>query len=218
MSMFSCVWFSGKTRPSPTLSTRTASTGHTTTSRMYFLLYLSSCAWLDTSPHLICTSQQTFYIGSMSGRYTFLHQADISSHVGPISDVQHGCISNNHIGPMSIRLAFPHRTDIAFLPRSDISRRHFTDVLMSAQYRMCNTARCRTDVVCISNKHIGPMSSRLAFPYLPTSAFDLGWIAVVDTLPTFPNPPLNPCCQSKTYMVINKRNHKTADSIKILLI
>ena len=59
-----------------------------------------------------------------------------------------GCILNNHIGPMSSRLAFPHRTDIGFLPRSDIRRRHFVDILMSAQYRMCNTARCRTDVGC----------------------------------------------------------------------
>jgi len=39
-------------------------------------------------------TQQTFYIGPMSGRYTFLHRADIGSHVGPISDVQHGSMSD----------------------------------------------------------------------------------------------------------------------------
>jgi len=140
------------------------------------------------------SGRYTFYIGPTSAltsvRYRMCNTARCRTDVG--------CISNNHIVPMSSRLAFSHRPDIGFLPRSDISRRHFPDMLMSAQYWMCNTARCRADVGCISNNHIGPMSSRLAFLYRTRISFNLGWISVGDTLPTFPNPPFNPCCQSKT--------------------
>jgi len=73
---------------------------------------------------------------------------------------------------------------------------------MSAAYQTTILVRCRV---------------ALHFRIGLTSAFNLGWISVVtieilvDTLPTFPNSPFNPCCQSKTYKVINKRNHETAD-------
>jgi len=66
---------------------------------------------------------------------------------------------------------------------------------------------CRSDIGCATQLYVGPMSAAyqttilvrcrvaLHFRIGPTSAFNLGWISVVDTLPTFPNPPFNPCCQ-----------------------
>jgi len=48
-------------------------------------------------------------------------------------------------------------------------RKQFISALVSVRYRMCNTSWCRTDDGCISNNHIGPMSSCLAFPYRSVS-------------------------------------------------
>jgi len=132
--------------------------------------YVSLIKYNVPCKHLIsvrCRADIPFYIGLvsalMSVRYRMGNTARCRTDVG--------CILNNHIGPMSSRPAFPHRPDIGFLPRSDISRRHFADILMSAQYRMCNTARCNTDVGCILNNHTGLMSNRLAFPYRPHISF-----------------------------------------------
>ena len=38
-----------------------------------------------------------------------------------------------------------------------------TSTLTSDRSRKCNTARCRSDLSCISNNHTSPMSSRLKF-------------------------------------------------------
>jgi len=148
------------------------------------------------SKHFIsvrCRADIPFYIGPTSALMSARYRMCITAR----SRTDVGCISNNHIGPMSSRLAFQHRSDIGFLPRSDISRRRFANILMSAQCRMCNTARCRTDVACISNNHISLVA--LHFHIGPTSAFNFGWISAVETLPTFPNTPFNPFCKSKTY-------------------
>jgi len=135
------------------------------------------------SKHFIsvrCRADIPFYIGPTSAFMSVRHRMCNTARCR--TDV--GCISKNHIGPMSSRLAFPCRPDIGFLPRSDISRRHCADIVMSARYRMCNTARCQTDVGCLSNNHI-LVRCRVALHFRigPTSAFNLGWISVVDTLP-----------------------------------
>ena len=45
------------------------------------------------------------------------------------------------------------------------------DLSTSGRHRMCNTARCWTDVGCILKNHIGPISCRLAFPCRPDIGF-----------------------------------------------
>jgi len=89
---------------------------------------------------------------------------------------------------------------------------------------------CRSDIGCATRLDVGPMSAAyqttilvrcrvaLHFRFGPTSAFNLGWISVIDTLPTFLNPPFNPCCQSKHVRLSIKRTTKQLILMKILLI
>jgi len=108
---------------------------------------------------------------STSGRHRLSCRSDIGCATRHDVGLMSAAYQKHHIGPMSSHLAFPCRRDIGFLPRSDISGRHSADIVMLARYRMCNTARCRTDVGCLPNNHIGLMSSRFAFPFRPHISF-----------------------------------------------
>ena len=75
--------------------------------------------------HILVATQQTFYIGPMSDRYTFLHRTDIGFHVGPTSDVQHGSMLDR----CRLHIKNPYRSDVE-PPCISMSARHrlFTSV------------------------------------------------------------------------------------------
>ena len=70
-------------------------------------------------------SQQTFYIGPLSGRYRIPYRSAVGIDIGPLSDVQHGSTSARH-GQSDIQPAFS-RQCADMIIRPDMGNRYSAD-------------------------------------------------------------------------------------------